>query len=61
MKMIIVTINGADNIRRDVVFDTTDYRRIKELLKENNLDDYLVMDWEIRDITFYKTNTAYNR
>jgi hypothetical protein len=59
--MIIVTINGADNIRRDVVFDTTDYRRIKELLKENNLDDYLVMDWEIRDITFYKTNTAYNR
>jgi hypothetical protein len=57
MKMIIVTINGADNIRRDVVFDTTDYRRIKELLKENNLDDYLVMDWEIRDITFYKTNT----
>ena len=57
MKMIIVTINGADNIRRDVVFDTTDYRRIKELLKENNVDDYLVMDWEIRDITFYKTNT----
>jgi hypothetical protein len=57
MKMIIVTINGADNIRRDVVFDTTDYGRIKELLKENNLDDYLVMDWEIRDITFYKTNT----
>jgi hypothetical protein len=57
MKMIIVTINGADNMRRDVVFDTTDYRRIKELLKENNLDDYLVMDWEIRDITFYKTNT----
>ena len=57
MKMIIVTINGADNIRRDVVFDTTDYRRIKELLKENNLDDYLVMDWEIRDITYYKTNT----
>jgi hypothetical protein len=57
MRMIIVTINGADNIRRDVVFDTTDYRRIKELLKENNLDDYLVMDWEIRDITFYKTNT----
>jgi hypothetical protein len=57
MKMIIVTINGADNIRRDVVFDTTDYRRIRELLKENNLDDYLVMDWEIRDITFYKTNT----
>ena len=57
MKMIIVTINRADNIRRDVVFDTTDYRRIKELLKENNLDDYLVMDWEIRDITFYKTNT----
>jgi hypothetical protein len=57
MKMIIVTINGANNIRRDVVFDTTDYRRIKELLKENNLDDYLVMDWEIRDITFYKTNT----
>jgi hypothetical protein len=57
MKMIIVTVNGADNIRRDVVFDTTDYRRIKELLKENNLDDYLVMDWEIRDITFYKTNT----
>jgi hypothetical protein len=55
--MIIVTINGADDIRRDVVFDTTDYRRIKELLKENNLDDYLVMDWEIRDITFYKTNT----
>jgi hypothetical protein len=55
--MIIVTINGADNIRRDVVFDTTDYRRIRELLKENNLDDYLVMDWEIRDITFYKTNT----
>ena len=55
--MIIVTVNGADNIRRDVVFDTTDYRRIKELLKENNLDDYLVMDWEIRDITFYKTNT----
>ena len=57
MNMIIVTINGADNIRRDVVFDTTDYRRIRELLKENNLDDYLVMDWEIRDITFYKTNT----
>jgi hypothetical protein len=57
MKMIIVKILGADNIRRDVVFDTTDYRRIKELLKENNLDDYLVMDWEIRDITFYKTNT----
>jgi hypothetical protein len=57
MKMIIVTVNGADNIRRDVVFDTTDYRRIRELLKENNLDDYLVMDWEIRDITFYKTNT----
>ena len=57
MKMIIVTINGADNIRRDVVFDTTDYRRIKELLKENNLDDHLVMDWEVRDITFYKTNT----
>jgi hypothetical protein len=57
MKMIIVTINGADNIPRDVVFDTTDYRRIKELLKENNLDDYLVMDWKIRDITFYKTNT----
>jgi hypothetical protein len=57
MKMIIVTINRADNIRRDVIFDTTDYRRIKELLKENNLDDYLVMDWEIRDITFYKTNT----
>ena len=57
MKMIIVTINGADNIRRDVVFDTTDYRRIRELLKENNLDDYLVLDWEIRDITFYKTNT----
>jgi hypothetical protein len=55
--MIRVTIYGADNIRRDVVFDTTDYRRIKELLKENNLDDYLVMDWEIRDITFYKTNT----
>jgi hypothetical protein len=57
MKMIIVTIFGADAIHRDVVFDTTDYRRIKELLKENNLDDYLVMDWEIRDITFYKTNT----
>ena len=57
MKMIIVKILGADNIRRDVVFDTTDYRRIKELLKENNLDDHLVMDWEIRDITFYKTNT----
>jgi hypothetical protein len=57
MRMIRVTIYGADNIRRDVVFDTTDYRRIKELLKENNLDDYLVMDWEIRDITFYKTNT----
>ena len=57
MKMIIVTINGADNIRRDVVFDTTDYRRIRELLKENNLDDHLVMDWEVRDITFYKTNT----
>ena len=55
--MIIVTINGAGDIPRDVVFDTTDYRRIKELLKENNLDDYLVMDWEIRDITFYKTNT----
>jgi hypothetical protein len=57
MKMIIVKILGADNIRRDVVFDTTDYRRIKELLKENNLDDHLVMDWEVRDITFYKTNT----
>ena len=57
MKMIIVTVNGADNIRRDVVFDTTDYRRINELLKENNLDDHLVMDWEVRDITFYKTNT----
>jgi hypothetical protein len=57
MKMIIVTVNGADNIRRDVVFDTTDYRRIHELLKENNLDDHLVMDWEVRDITFYKTNT----
>jgi hypothetical protein len=55
--MIIVKILGADNIRRDVVFDTTDYRRIKELLKENNLDDHLVMDWEVRDITFYKTNT----
>jgi hypothetical protein len=38
MKMIIVTVNGADNIRRDVVFDTT----IKELLKENNLFDKLV-------------------
>ena len=57
MKMIIVKILGADNIRRDVVFDTTYYRRIRELLKENNLDYYLVMDWEIRDITFYKTNT----
>ena len=57
MKMIIVTIFGADAIHTDVVFDTTDYRRINELLKENNLDDHLVMDWEVRDITFYKTNT----
>jgi hypothetical protein len=57
MKMIIVTIFGADAIHRDVIFDTTDYRRINELLKENNLDDHLVMDWEVRDITFYKTNT----
>jgi hypothetical protein len=57
MKMIRVTIYGADDIHRDVVFDTTDYRRISELLKENNLDDHLVMDWEVRDITFYKTNT----
>jgi hypothetical protein len=57
MKMIRVTIFGADAIHRDVVFDTTYYRRINELLKENNLDDHLVMDWEVRDITFYKTNT----
>ena len=57
MKMIRVTIYGADDIHRAVVFDTTDYRRISELLKENNLDDHLVMDWEVRDITFYKTNT----
>ena len=57
MKMIRLTIFGADAIHRDVVFDTTDYRRINELLKENNLDDHLVMDWEVRDITFYKTNT----
>ena len=57
MKMIIVTLWGADAVFRDVVFDTADYRRINELLKENNLDDHLVMDWEVRDITFYKTNT----
>lgn len=57
MKMIIVTIWGADTVFRDVVFDTADYSRIDELLKENNLNDHLVMDWEIRDITFYKTNT----
>lgn len=52
MKKLWVKTKGADNIIREFVFNTDNHYKLTDLMLENGLQDYKILDWKLKIITF---------
>lgn len=52
MKKLWVQTIGADKVVREFVFNTDDNYKLTELMIENGLQDYKILDWKLKIITF---------
>jgi hypothetical protein len=54
MKKLCVKLRGADGKIIEVVFNTDDYKQLKEILEKHGLNDYKIIDWKLKNIKFYE-------
>lgn len=53
-KKVSAILQSACGNKFEVVFDTDDYRSLKELLEFNGFADCKIIDWKLKQIIFIK-------
>ena len=51
MRKIVLTMKGADNVKRLFVIPTDNHYKINEMIEKYGLTDHKLINWKIEDIT----------
>jgi hypothetical protein len=51
MKRIVLTMKGADNVKKLYVLPTDNHFKINEMIEHYGLTDYKLINWKIENIT----------